>query len=73
MGIYSRDYLRESSGPSGYGGGGGTTVWKKLIFATVGVFVLQMFFRDGFQNWLSLDPDKVLYGQVWRQIGRAHV
>ena len=79
MGIQSRDYIRDSGDPSGYGSGTGES-WKKLVVVTVVVFVLQLLTRSDrgilgatslVQDWLALDPDKVMQGQIWRFITYA--
>jgi len=94
MGIHSRDYIRDSDGPSGLGATGGTAVWKWLIITTGIVFLMQMLvtrtpeiplqFQSDLQisqlplprisivqEWLELDPTKVLSGQIWRLLTYA--
>ncbi|MEX2287204.1 MAG: rhomboid family intramembrane serine protease [Planctomycetaceae bacterium] len=72
MGIHSRDYIRNVDGPSGYSGGS-SEAWKKLLIATVVVFVLQLLTRASgiVETWLALDPDAVEHGQVWRLLTYA--
>jgi len=80
MGIYSRDYLRETSGRHSGGGGDGAG-WKWIIGLTVGVFVLQLLSmrpaefpappQSLVENWLELNPVSVLHGQVWRLVTYA--
>jgi membrane associated rhomboid family serine protease len=94
MGIYSRDYLRDSGGSTGRGftGGGDGTGWKRIIVITVAVFVAQLLFTREqpvpvefpsefgvqpvmrislVQDWLALDPQLVLKGQIWRVLTYA--
>lgn len=76
MGIYNRDYVRHTDR---YGGGTSAdgTGWKRLIAITIGVFILQILTtrRGGgvslVQQWLELDPELVLQGQVWRLLTYA--
>ena len=77
MGIYSRDYARETPSPSGFLGPA-TDVCKKLIIANVAVFILQLFTRHPPQvggsvvgDWLSLGVVELLHGQVWRLVTYA--
>lgn len=77
MGIYSRDYIRQSQGPSGYEPAGSPTC-KWLIIVTVGIFLLQVLVKTsgvemvpGFgaverqqsvvTEWLMLSPTDVVY------------
>jgi membrane associated rhomboid family serine protease len=69
MGIYSRDYVRDESGPSRFGGGVGS-VCKKIIIVTVAIFVLQLL-TPGVTEWLQLDPESLVHGQVWRIVTYA--
>ena len=64
MGIYSRDYIRESPRRPEYSGGVGS-VCKWLIGITAVVFVLQNVIPL-FGHWLALDPERTLHGQIWR-------
>ena len=68
MGIYNRDYMKDGGAGPVWGGGssGFPPVCKWLIIATVGVYVAQMFGGTGLENWLALDSEKVLHGQVWQ-------
>ena len=78
MGIYSRDYIRDSGSRPSFSAGGSGSICKKLIIANIVVFVLQLFFRtdgpgslDQVSMMLSLSPDQVLHGQVWRLLTYA--
>lgn len=78
MGINSRDYYRDDE--SGRGSGGPTWMsdtpsCRWILFVTVAVFILQVVLTSpgrGFgqisvlEEWLSLDPDAVYAGQIWR-------
>lgn len=76
MGFADRDYNREDENREGFMAD--TPTCKKIIIATVVVFLLQIFFtrpstEQGFapeisvvQDWLELDTAKVMSGQVWR-------
>jgi membrane associated rhomboid family serine protease len=94
MGIYSRDYIRDSNNSAGLWSD--TPTCRMIVIATVVVFLAQLLFlravdtrREGVENgvqgaeveslppqyrakysvveeWLSLDTNKVLRGQVWR-------
>ncbi|NOX55252.1 MAG: rhomboid family intramembrane serine protease [Planctomycetes bacterium] len=66
MGIYSRDYLRDSPGPSGFAFRPGS-VCKWIIIANIAVFLLQNV-SPYVQYWLELDPAAVVRGQVWRLV-----
>ena len=69
MGIHSRDYIHESSGSSGLGGGG-TTIVTRLIIATIAVWVLQIV--SPVEQWLEFDPEAALFrGQIWRFVTYA--
>ncbi len=68
MGIYSRDYIRESPQRPKHGGSGSVCKW--LIIITVVVFVLQNF-SSAIQAGLELHPAKTIHGQVWRLITYA--
>lgn len=83
MGIYSRDYVRESSGRGG-GWGDDIPAVKRLIIITVVVFIAQVVFTHPYvtpegqavreyrvsylEDWFALDWDKVRIGQVWRLV-----
>ena len=56
MGIHSRDYVRESSGPTSFGGSG-ASITKRLIIATVVVFVLQLIFQQPYYRSELSDRD----------------
>jgi membrane associated rhomboid family serine protease len=73
MGIHSRDYIRESDGPSSFSAPGGRAVWKSLIITTGAVFLLQMLTNETqlVVSWLSLDPPSLQSGQVWRLLTYA--
>lgn len=73
MGLHNRDYAR---GSSSYGGGnfvapsGG--VLKKIIIATVVVFVLQQITKGAVTNALAVEFNKITaQGQVWRLLTYA--
>src|SRR6516225_4320183 len=80
MGIYDRDYARrEGSGFFSSLGGRGT-VWMWLIGITVGVFVVLVFTTPGgghglnaLGRLLTLEPERVLHGEVWRLLTYAFV
>jgi membrane associated rhomboid family serine protease len=77
MGVYDRDYYRsDRSGPwFGFSGRGQVVKW--LIGINVGMFIAQsMTLGPGLSpgpitDWLALDVDKVLHGQVWRLLTYA--
>jgi len=75
MGIYDRDYYRaEPAGVSLFGGSG--AVCKRIIAATILVFVAQLVTlnrgQDSFvTEWLQLTASDVLHGQIWRLITYA--
>ncbi len=86
MGIYSRDYLRESTPRFSSGGDG--SVCKKLIIVTVVVFLAQFLFTTTetvqifpgeyrqfkvsvVTSWLQLDPQDTIHGQIWRLVTYA--
>lgn len=75
MGIYSRDYVRESSSRGG-GWGDDIPACKWLIITTVVVFILQ-FVSDGhggasfIDEWFSLSADDIRSGQIWRLLTYA--
>ena len=110
MGFENRDYARDGSYSRGMGGGflSDAPVCKRIIIATVCVFIAQIFFTraptdadfrrmmervstetpevsaEDFQHiigtiprisivdeWLNLDTEKVLQGQVWRLLTNA--
>jgi membrane associated rhomboid family serine protease len=82
MGIYSRDYIREDYGPGRRGGRDRNVVKALIIAnAAVFVLQLlsiRTVMRDDpefgpyrertsiVQEWLELDPQQVLHGQIWR-------
>ncbi len=73
MGLHNRDYAR---GSSSYGGGnfvapsGG--VLKKIIIATVAVFVLQLITEGAVTSALAVEFSKITtQGQVWRLLTYA--
>src|SRR5437867_2310921 len=81
MGIYDRDYYRRE-GPSyldSFALRGQATKW--IIIGTSVVFVLQLITRvqtplGGWESgpitkWLSLDPERVASGEVWRLLTYA--
>lgn len=80
MGIYSRDYVRESTGRH-YGWGDDTPACKCLIIITGVVFLLQLVVthrvhggadsRSYMDDWFALDLDGVLHGQIWRFVTYA--
>ncbi len=79
MGIYDRDYVRQDR-RSSFGPLGGRSVCVTLIIINVVIFLLQVFtmprapFGGGYgpvTEWLWLDADKVLDGQVWRLVTYA--
>lgn len=85
MGIYSRDYVRESPGSAG-GFSGETPACKWLILITVIVFVLQVVvthessqperrafgMRESYVNdWGALSLTDMKTGQVWRLVTYA--
>lgn len=75
MGIYDRDYYR-NEGPSYLGSlMPSGIVCKWLIGLNVGFFLLQMVTRNwpggGIQEWLWLQPNLVLEGQIWRLLTYA--
>lgn len=73
MGIYDRDYYRDTTRNSLWLSGE-NPVARNLIIANVVVFVLQLFVTERrdlrevslITEWLNLDPQKVLNGEVWR-------
>lgn len=79
MGIYDRDYYRrEGSSFLGSFTERGT-VCKWLIAANVACFIIQLLTRKtgqagmesvsgAFTNWLLLDVDRVLHGEIWRLV-----
>lgn len=85
MGISSRDYFRGDDVRSGGGGGwlSDTPTVRWILFATIGVFILQVVFVTrvvgprGIANtsivdqWFAMDVAKVLHGQVWRLLSYA--
>ncbi len=85
MGIYSRDYVRESNSRGG-GWGDDIPACKWLIIITVVVFVLQLVVthpvgearvpgftdRESYLNdWFSLSLDDLKSGQIWRLVTYA--
>src|SRR5262245_47984102 len=83
MGIYDRDYYRRD-GPKyleSFALRGQATKW--IVIATVGVFILQLITRvqEGLGSWqsgkvtqwLMLDTQRVLAGEVWRLVTYAFV
>jgi membrane associated rhomboid family serine protease len=76
MGVYDRDYYRsDRSGPwFGFSGRGQVVKW--LIGVNVIVFIAQSMTLVGrtggpITEWLALDVDQVLHGQVWRLLTYA--
>lgn len=69
MGIYSRDYVRESSGRGG-GWGDDIPAVKRLIIITVVAFILQLVLPS-FTDWFSLSVEDIRQGQVWRFVTYA--
>jgi membrane associated rhomboid family serine protease len=84
MGIYDRDYIRRR-GP-GYLDAWGSqgSVCTTLVAINVVVFILQFVARPshpggwdgpgtigGLTDWLALEPQRVLHGEVWRLITYA--
>jgi len=67
MGSSDRDYFRDSyeRGGAMFGGLMWTPVVKWLIIINVVVWILQIFVAP-LTEWLALDAQKVLGGQVWR-------
>lgn len=83
MGIYSRDYVRESNSRAG-GFSGDTPACKWLIMITVVVYLLQFLstfpleLDDGrvtevsfVDQWFSLSPDGIRSGKIWQFISYA--
>lgn len=80
MGLESRDYIRESPPPRGYGGYGGgfSGDWaiKTLLVANIAVFLAQLATRDirvplvagGITEWLSLNLASLYEFQIWRLV-----
>ena len=71
MGIYSRDYIRESRAPSGFGGSSELWAIKFLLIANIVVFVLQNMSgqgRDPATQWLSLSLSDLCSFQIWRLV-----
>ena len=72
MGLENRDYLRDDnfSRYSSYGSGTTAPMCRLLLILTVVVFLLQVISKGQqgsvVQNWLQLETEKVLHGQVWR-------
>jgi membrane associated rhomboid family serine protease len=67
MGIYDRDYYRDSSGRWWADfGGRSATFW--LVLVTCGVFVLQLMTGDRLAEWGAFHYPSILNGQVWRLI-----
>ena len=73
MGIQNREYVQSERNGSGLRSLQSLSIVTKLIFATIGVFVLQMLTkRPGAQDslafeWLALERDLVFQsGHVWR-------
>ena len=79
MGIYSRDYVRESSGGR-HGWGDDTPACKWLIIITGVAFLLQVIITQRvpgggqssyLEEWFSLSRDDLVSGQVWRLVTYA--
>lgn len=68
MGIYNRDYLRDSASGGGhrmptaeYGG-----MTRRIVILTVAVFILQLLFPP-VTRWLQVDFEAIAFrGQIWR-------
>ena len=68
MGIYSRDYVRDSSG--GRHGWNELPVCTRLIIVTVAIFFLQQIFPT-LDDWFDLSLASAKQGQVWRFVTYA--
>lgn len=70
MGIYNRDYIRDS-GPRGFTGGS-SDLWavKYLLIANIAVFVLQLMTINmpgfGATGWFSLHINDIKHFEFWR-------
>jgi membrane associated rhomboid family serine protease len=74
MGIYDREYYRDDRssflGTLNRRG----QVWKTLITVNVVMFILQLATADrggGITQWLSIDSERILHGEVWRLLTGA--
>lgn len=66
MGIYDRDYARETWRP---GSPTGWTWTKRIILANVVLFLAQLFFDSFFKAWFALHPEDVVgRGFVWQLV-----
>lgn len=75
MGLYDREYYRDTPGGGGLSGGIAPAC-KWLIAINIAVFVLQLLtagqFRGGVTDWFVLDPVRVIWRfEIWRLVTYA--
>lgn len=69
MGIYSRDYLRETRPGDPFGAARAEWAVKYLLIANVAVFLLQNIPAVDPTDWMQLSHEEVArHGQVWRLV-----